>query len=55
MTESIIKDFGKVDILINNAGVSKVGLFMDMDEGDWDSIINTNLKGDFNCCKIYTT
>lgn len=51
MTENIIKDFGKVDILINNAGVSKVGLFIDMDEGDWDSIINTNLKGVFNCCR----
>ena len=51
MTESIIKDFGKVDILINNAGVSKVGLFIDMYEEDWDNIINTNLKGVFNCCR----
>lgn len=51
MTENIIKDFGKVDILINNAGISKVGLFIDMDESDWDNIINTNLKGVFNCCR----
>jgi len=47
--EKVIKTFGKIDILVNNAGISKVGLFMDMKEEDWDSIMNTNLKGAFNC------
>nr|WP_242866383.1 SDR family oxidoreductase [Clostridium acetireducens] len=50
MIEYVIKEFGKIDILVNNAGVSKVGLFIDMTEEDWDSIININLKGAFNCC-----
>ena len=48
LVENVIKHFGKIDILINNAGVSKVGIFTDMDESDWDSIIDTNLKGVFN-------
>ncbi|MCY6484481.1 SDR family oxidoreductase [Clostridium aestuarii] len=48
--EEIIKKFGKLDILVNNAGISKIGLFIDMDENDFDSIINTNLKGVFNIC-----
>lgn len=51
MMENIIKHFGKIDILVNNAGISKVGLFIDMQEEDWDNIINTNLKGIFNCSR----
>lgn len=47
----IIKEFGKIDVLINNAGISKVSLFMDSSEEDWDNIMNTNLKGIFNCCR----
>lgn len=35
---------------MNNAGVSKIGLFTDMTEQDWDDVMNTNLKGVFNCC-----
>lgn len=46
--ESIIEKFGKIDILINNAGISKVGLFMDMELEDWNKIIDTNLKGVIN-------
>lgn len=48
--EDIIKKFGKIDILINNAAISKVGLFIDMKESDYDNILNTNLKGVFNTC-----
>lgn len=44
-----VESFGKVDILVNNAGISKSGLFTDMHESDWDDIIDTNLKGVFNC------
>ncbi|MBY6951517.1 elongation factor P 5-aminopentanone reductase [Clostridium botulinum] len=49
LIEFAINKFGKVDILVNNAGIAKIGLFIDMDENDWDNIINTNLKGVFNC------
>lgn len=40
--------FGSVDVLVNNAGITKDGLLMRMSEGDFDSVINTNLKGCFN-------
>ncbi len=49
LVEFAISKFGKIDILVNNAGISKIGLFIDMDESDWDRIIDTNLKGVFNC------
>ena len=51
IAEEVVKTFGKIDILVNNAGISKIGLFMDMTEEDWDSIMNINLKGVFNCCR----
>ena len=44
----IFEDFGKIDILINNAGVTRDGLVMRMSVEDWDSVINTNLRGAFN-------
>lgn len=50
MIKNIINRFGKIDILINNAGISKIGLFMDMTEDDFDSMIGVNLKGMFNTC-----
>lgn len=50
MIENIINKFGKIDVLVNNAGISKLGLFIDMNEEDFDSIININLKGIFNTC-----
>ncbi len=49
LVEFAINKFGKIDILVNNAGIAKIGLFIDMDENDWNNIINTNLKGVFNC------
>lgn len=51
MVNNIIKKFGKIDILVNNAGLSKVGLFIDMTEEDWNYVMDTNLKGLFNCCQ----
>lgn len=50
MIKDIYKNFGKIDILVNNAGISKVGLFIDSNELDWDNIMNTNIKGVYNCC-----
>jgi len=50
--EALIKGakekFGSVDVLVNNAGITKDGLLMRMSEADFDSVINTNLKGTFN-------
>jgi len=51
------KEFGTIDILVNNAGITKDGLLAMMKESDFDSVIDTNLKGAFNmirnCCPIF--
>ena len=47
----IIRDSGKIDILINNAGITRDGLLMRMKESQWDEVLNTNLKGVFLCTK----
>jgi 3-oxoacyl-[acyl-carrier protein] reductase len=44
----ILQDFGRVDILINNAGVTRDGLSMRMSIEDWDTVLDTNLKGAFS-------
>ena len=44
----ILEEFGRVDILVNNAGVTRDGLSMRMPEEDWDTVLDTNLKGAFN-------
>jgi 3-oxoacyl-[acyl-carrier protein] reductase len=44
----ILKDFGRIDILVNNAGMTRDGLAMRMSLEDWDSVINTNLRGAFS-------
>ena len=46
--EQIHADFGSIDILVNNAGITKDGLMMRMSEGQWDAVINVNLKSAFN-------
>lgn len=48
------EEFGKVDILINNAGITRDNLIMRMKEEDFDSVININLKGTWNMCKAVT-
>jgi len=45
--EKILAEAGKVDILVNNAGVTRDGLIMRMSEADWETVLNTNLKGAF--------
>ena len=44
----ILQDFTKIDILVNNAGITRDGLAMRMPVEDWDTVINTNLRGAFN-------
>jgi 3-oxoacyl-[acyl-carrier protein] reductase len=49
--DGVIKKFGKLDILVNNAGITRDNLLMKMSEEEFDAVINTNLKGVFNCMK----
>jgi 3-oxoacyl-[acyl-carrier protein] reductase len=50
----VVKDAGRIDVLINNAGITRDNLLMRMSELEWDSVINTNLKGTFLCIKAVT-
>ena len=43
-----MKEFGRIDVLVNNAGITKDGLMMRMSEAQWDAVINVNLKSAFN-------
>ena len=49
--EKIAARFGHIDVLVNNAGVTRDGLLMRMKSEDWDTVINTNLKGAFHLTK----
>lgn len=49
---SIQKESGTIDILVNNAGITKDNLILRMSESDFDDVININLKGVFNTCKV---
>jgi 3-oxoacyl-[acyl-carrier protein] reductase len=52
LVEDVLKDFeGKIDVLINNAGITKDGLLMRMTEQDWDDVLRINLKSIFNMTK----
>ena len=44
--------FGDIDVLINNAGISHIGLLQDMSIEEWNNIVNTNLSSVFSCCKL---
>ena len=52
MFDMCLQRFGQVDVLINNAGISVVGLFQDMGENEWHRICNTNIDSVFNCCNF---
>ncbi|WIW69598.1 3-oxoacyl-[acyl-carrier-protein] reductase [Anaerosinus gibii] len=51
MIQEVVKECGRIDILINNAGITRDSLLMRMKESDWDDVLNTNLKGIFLCTK----
>lgn len=50
--KEIYGEYKKIDILVNNAGITRDGLLMVMPEEDFDNVINTNLKGTFNCIRF---
>ena len=51
MMAYVVKTYGRVDILVNNAGITRDNLLMKMSEEEFDAVIDTNLKGAFNCIK----
>lgn len=51
MFDSIASEFGRLDILVNNAGITRDSLLMEMQEGQWDKVMDVNLKGVFHCCQ----
>ena len=51
MLADIVSRHGRLDILVNNAGITRDNLLMKMSEEDFDAVVNTNLKGVFNCIK----
>ncbi len=54
MVEALISRRSRIDVLVNNAGGNRDGLLALMDPGDWDAVIDLNLKGVFHCCKVVT-
>ena len=52
MIEQCVNSYGSIDVLINNAGISSVGLFQDMSPCEWERIWNVNVSSVFNCCNI---
>ncbi len=55
LVKDVIEDFGSIDVLVNNAGITKDGLLMRMSEEDFDSVMNTNMKSVFNMTKAVAT
>jgi len=51
MVEEVLRAFGRIDLLVNNAGIIRRGTIETVTEEDWDQVIAINLKGTFNCCK----
>ena len=51
MVKHVKDEFGRIDFLVNNAGITRDNLILRMKESDWDSVIDTNLKGAWNFCK----
>ena len=54
MIKEVVAQFGAIDVLVNNAGITRDNLLMRMKEQEWDDVIDTNLKGTFNCIQKVT-
>ena len=54
MIKETTSQFGTIDVLVNNAGITRDNLLMRMKQDEWDDVINTNLKGVFNCVQAVT-
>lgn len=54
MIKEVVSQFGSLDVLVNNAGITRDNLLMRMKEQEWDDVIETNLKGVFNCIQKAT-
>ena len=54
LIEEVIKEFGRLDIIVNNAGITRDNLLLRMSEQDWDEVIQVNLKSVFNTIKAAT-
>ncbi len=54
MVNKILDKYKRIDILVNNAGITRDNLLLRMKEDEWDAVLNTNLKGTFNCTKAVT-
>ena len=51
LVKRALDETGRIDVLVNNAGITRDGLIVRMKEADWDDVLNINLKGTFNCIK----
>ena len=52
LIDTVKEKYGRIDVLVNNAGITRDGLIMRMTEQEFDAVISVNLKGTFNCCKF---
>ena len=55
LVQHAVKAFGRLDVMVNNAGRSGLKAFLDMSEKDWDRVLDTNLRGTFLCCHAAAT